>query len=881
MNEADIKEAFLAAMRASGVHMDCASARGGHPIADGKLKRADSTGKGRRRKYDIWYILHADERPVGEFGDYKHDIRDRWIAGKDLKQLSDAEKAAYQQRIAEIRRERETYQAMLSANAAKAAALLLSGSCSAGFKVAAGHPYLAKKKLPAFPGARVLTKDVRYVIDPEIGEQTVSAGTLIVPMFHTTEGNATLVSVQRIFANGDKRFLKGTPKKGAFHPVGLHTAPDAPIYIAEGYATAARIHEATGERAVAAFDAGNMTPVAIALKAKYPEARFIIMADNDRFTKGNPGVRHAREAADAIGAPLVIPQFEQGEDDATDFDDLHQKRGAGCVRAAIDAVLNPPVEDAQQSETDDMPFDGDNLSMSFGEERKPKPLVQVRRGAIHEAVDAANQVLADPAIGIFSRSGRLVRAVVYEGAQRTLTSRPRGEGNLDRPDGAIVVRELGEAALCETLTRYANFEKYDGRAKDWVSIDCPTEIARMLLGRQGYGWAAPNLRAVVRAPTLRPDFSVLSEPGYDVASGLLFLSDRIWHHVDSNPTRKDAAAALDVLLEPIEHLPFVDDVDRSAALALLLTAVIRPMLRNAPMFAVTAPAAGTGKSVTVDVASVLSTGKVASVITPTRDDIEMEKRLGAAAIEGDAVIAIDNISHPLASDQLCQLLTQGEVQVRILGRSENVKVPSTALICATGNNLTIVGDLVRRTIRIRLDAKREAPDERLFPFNPIDRALERRAEMVAAALTVLRAYHMAGMPNRAPPMGSFEDWSDIVRSALIWTNMPDPRGNVEEMRAEDPEKVTLREIMDALPSTPFTVKEVKRLVHTDDDLRTALAGYLDRNGSLNTVRFAGFLRRHRDSVAFGRAIRLAHSDERHGSVWSITQIDPCEGGFGG
>ncbi|ADP70732.1 hypothetical protein Rvan_1477 [Rhodomicrobium vannielii ATCC 17100] len=340
MNEADIKEAFLAAMRASGVHMDCASNRGGHPIADGKIQRADSTGKGRRRKYDIWYILHADERPVGEFGDYKHDIRDTWIAGKDLKQLSDAEKAAYQQRFAEIRRERETYQAMLSANAAKAAALLLSGDCSTSVKPK-GHPYLAKKGLPAFPGARVLTKDVRYVIDPEIGEQTVSAGTLIVPMFHTSEGNARLVSVQRIFANGDKRFLKGTPKKKAFHPVGLHTAPDAPIYIAEGYATAARIHEATGERAVAAFDAGNMTPVAIALKAKYPTARFIVMADNDRFTKGNPGVRHAREAAEAIVAPLVIPRFSREERAATDFDDLAQLRGLAAVRDAIEAELNP------------------------------------------------------------------------------------------------------------------------------------------------------------------------------------------------------------------------------------------------------------------------------------------------------------------------------------------------------------------------------------------------------------------------------------------------------------------------------------------------------------------------------------------------------------
>jgi len=874
VNETDIKEAFLAAMRASGVHMDCASNRGGHPIADGELHRADSTDKGGRSKKHIWYVLHADEPPSGAFGHYKLGIQDTWTGGRSIKEMTTAERAAIKQRLDDARRQREEYAARMAALAADVSARMMTKENSA--PVTDEHPYLAKKGLPAFPGARVLTRDVRYEIDPEDGQKTASKGTLIVPMYHAADGPAKLVGVQMIRGDGKKLFVKGTPKAEAFHPVGKHRAPDAPIYLAEGYATAARIHQDTGERAVACFDAGNLKPAALALKKKYPEARFIVMADNDRFTTqplNNPGVHYAREAAEAIGAPIVIPQFEQGEDDATDFDDLHQKRGDGCIRAAIEAALNPPVEEAPPPTPDDMPFDGDTTSMSFGPAQEPKPTIQIRRGFVHEAVDAANHVLADPAIGIFSRSGRLVRAVVYESAQRTLTSRPRSEGNLARPDGAIVVRELGEAALCEALTRHALFEKYDGRTKDWVSIDCPAEVARMLIARQGHNWEAPNLRAVVRAPTLRPDFSVLNEPGYDGASGLLFLSDRIWRHVDPSPTRKDAAAALDVLLEPIEHLPFVDDVDRSAALALLITAVIRPMLRTAPMFAVTAPAAGTGKSVTVDVASILSTGKVASVITPTRDEIEMEKRLGAAAIEGDAVIAIDNVSHPLASDQLCQLLTQGEVQVRILGRSENVKVPSTALICATGNNLTIVGDLVRRTIRIRLDAKCETPDERLFPFNPVDRALEKRAEMVAAALTVLRAYHVAGMPNRAPPMGSFEDWSDIVRSALIWTNMPDPRGNVEEMRAEDAEKVTLREIMDALPSTPFTVREVKRLVHTDDDLRTALSRFIDRGGSFASARFAGYLRQHKNTVVSGRAIQISRADDSNGSVWMVGAMD--------
>lgn len=502
--------------------------------------------------------------------------------------------------------------------------------------------------------------------------------------------------------------------------------------------------------------------------------------------------------------------------------------------------------------------------------RTNKPTIRVIKGKIYEAVDAACAVLASPEIGIYARGGTLVRAVAHKSAGGTLSIRKRSEGNVTRADGAIVVETIGETALMEALTREAIFEKYSGTAKDWVSTDCPPDVARMALARRGYGWNIPPLRAIIHAPCLREDGSAISESGYDERTSLLFLSQRLWPSVPENPSRTDAYAALTVLNEPISDMPFVGATDRAGACALLITAVLRPMLSSAPMFAVTAPAAGTGKSLLVDVASVLATGHPAAVITPTRDEIELEKRLGAAALAGDSVITIDNVSHPLASDQLCQLLTQPEIQVRVLGKSENVKIPSTALICATGNNLSIVGDLVRRTILIRMDAGVERPDERDgFRFNPVDRALARRMELVVAALTIVRAYRLAGTPDRASPMGSFEDWSDHVRSALIWLGAGDARGNVDEMRAEDPEKATLAEIMRALPSVPFTVKDVRARCISDPELKEALAPFIDRAGAFNATRFAGYLRRHRDRIVEGRAIQKVGDSSGHGATWAI------------
>jgi putative DNA primase/helicase len=493
--------------------------------------------------------------------------------------------------------------------------------------------------------------------------------------------------------------------------------------------------------------------------------------------------------------------------------------------------------------------------------------IYIVKGDVHEAVDRAMAVLSDASLGIYARGDDLVRAVTYSLPARTLTVAKQGE-NVDRPDGAVIIATLPDVALVEALTRHARFAKWDGRADKFVPCDCPAEVARIILANKGHGWTVPRLRAVISAPTLRPDGTVLSAPGYDAATGLLLVGDRIWRQVPDSPSKRDALDALDALVEPIDAFPFVDNADRAAALALLITSVMRPCLRTVPMFAITAPAAGTGKSLLIDIAAILATGRKAAVVTPTQDEAELEKRIGAAALAGDQIISIDNVTHILRSDQLCQMLTQDEVQVRVLGASKNVRIPSTALICATGNNLSIHGDLNRRAIRIRLDAKCERPDERRFDRDPTSLALRKRAEIVAAALTIVRAYLSAGAPSQGSPMGSFEDWSDTVRSALIWLGMGDCRGDIDAMRSDDPEKTELAEIIDALPTGRFTVREVAHNVSESPEMREVFAGFIGRNGVFATKSFGRYLARFRGTIIGGRSIELAAKDIR-GAVWQV------------
>lgn len=109
-----------------------------------------------------------------------------------------------------------------------------------------------------------------------------------------------------MLTEGRKTFLTGGRKRGCYYAIGR---PVDALCIAEGYATAATIYEATGHATACAFDAGNLEPVARALRGKFPRLRLILCADNDA-TPGNPGVRYAEAAAKAVRGFLAVPTFE-------------------------------------------------------------------------------------------------------------------------------------------------------------------------------------------------------------------------------------------------------------------------------------------------------------------------------------------------------------------------------------------------------------------------------------------------------------------------------------------------------------------------------------------------------------------------------------------
>jgi hypothetical protein len=346
--------------------------------------------------------------------------------------------------------------------------------------------------------------------------------------------------------------------------------------------------------------------------------------------------------------------------------------------------------------------------------------------------------------------------------------------------------------------------------------------------------------------------------------------------VPSAPGKDGAVAALGLLRSLVASFPFVGEADRAVAVSALLTACIRRSLPTAPLHGFTAPTAGSGKSMLVDIASVIATGREAGVIAQGKTEEELEKRLGSLLLAGDQVIAIDNCEAPLGGEFLCSMLTQQVVRPRILGRSEAPELPASAFVTATGNNLILLGDMTRRALLCRLDPKTERPELRRFATNPLRMAKADRGRYVAAALTILRSFHAAGRPRQADPLGSFEEWSSWIRNALLWLDQADPVETMKEAREADPrleelhavltnwaailgdEKVTVRDVIDRATlqrsSGSFGAIGPHRTEYAHADFREALLAVAGQGGAINGKSLGKWLAANQGRIVDGLCI---------------------------
>ena len=275
---------------------------------EGVIQRFSTNGKrGDLAGWCVWYGM------AGAFGNWRTGESCRWHC-REYGELNREERRRIEKQIrqAEARRKRE---------------------------LEAGYQQVAEQAREAIQSFYPATADHPYLVEKGIqphGALIDGRNVLIITMYY----KGKIVSYQRIYPvrlpdGTNKRFLKGGRKKGCYHPIGNKGTGD--LGICEGFATGASIHEATGDDVIVAFDAGNLLPVAQAMRDKYPDRKIILWADDDyqRVDRNgqpeNIGIIKATEAAQAINGYLAVPDFgEKRPEGATDFNDLLQMmKGSG------------------------------------------------------------------------------------------------------------------------------------------------------------------------------------------------------------------------------------------------------------------------------------------------------------------------------------------------------------------------------------------------------------------------------------------------------------------------------------------------------------------------------------------------------------------------
>lgn len=431
--------------------------------------------------------------------------------------------------------------------------------------------------------------------------------------------------------------------------------------------------------------------------------------------------------------------------------------------------------------------------------RSPKPVIRLTDNAFSQtAIEIENAIVAAH-LPVYAYASHLVYPA---------------ETEVDGPDGSHVrmVRLVPFTVplLRQFMDKAALFEKFDGRTKKWKLTRPPADIAELILRRFGF-WPFPAVVGVTTAPTINSDGDILAEAGVEPHSRLLLGGlPPLPADMPDQPTRADALRSIAVLEDLFSEYAFTDESSKSVALSMLISPLCRGCVSQLPLHAVNAPAPGSGKSYLAKIAAAILTGRACPAIPPAPREEEFEKRLIGAMLSGAPIICLDNITGTLGNATLCQAIEQPIVEVRMLGGSELIAVEQRTAFFANGNNLTIAADLTRRTLMVSLDRNEERPELHVYEHAPFEQVLANRGEYIAHCLTIVRAYILAGRPAKLSPFLSFDQWSDNIRSALVWLGRADPCDSVEVITANDPDRQQREAILSAWPEfeTEYTVAEL-------------------------------------------------------------------------
>jgi hypothetical protein len=482
-------------------------------------------------------------------------------------------------------------------------------------------------------------------------------------------------------------------------------------------------------------------------------------------------------------AEMLLDALEQGgvHDDA--WNAAHGKKWTarsviadGLARGALEPWEVTSATSLEQSHSARSQGDGDSGTDAgvTGDAGSVYPRLVVESAAVM-AYWLQQEIGRGRLAGFFARNGQ----VVHTPRVNELGYVPAAP---DGDNGPAEIRAVTPDTLAAKLQfLYACYKtvknKETGNERD-VPAMFPTAAAKVVVNAPEALSGLRKLKGITHTPMVRKDGSVLAEPGYDAETGYLFLPGEGVDvpAVPDVPNTHDVARAGLLLEEMISGFPFAGPEDKANYLGLLLTPLLRELTPPAyKLFGISAHQPGSGKSLLAQIVSIIH-GSVFRSEVPD-DEAEWRKMTsGLLATTSAPVVVLDNVSGVLKSAVLAGLLTaDGEIQERELGKSSNLTYTNDRVWVVTGNNMSLGGDLVRRTVTVMIDPDMANPETRTdFAITDLPRwVAEHRNEILWALLVLMRSWVAAGKPAPVRRQSDgYAAWETAVGGILAHAGVP-------------------------------------------------------------------------------------------------------------
>jgi hypothetical protein len=390
-------------------------------------------------------------------------------------------------------------------------------------------------------------------------------------------------------------------------------------------------------------------------------------------------------------------------------------------------------------------------------------------GAANEAYWLQNCLGTGPLAGFFSRDGWVVHTPLVNEIGYVA---PRADQDENGPAQIQAVSAGQLAAKVQyAYSCYKTIKGKDGKPDTTAPALFPLQAAQRAVDAPEAMGMLRGLAGITLTPMVRADGTLLETPGYDPASRYLFLPERgvSVEPVPLEPAAEDVDKAVALLDRMLQGFPWAGKDDRANYLGMLLT----PMLRMVTpptykLFGIGAHQPGSGKTLLADIATALHGGVLRSEVP--EDEPEWRKQTTSILSQTSApIVHIDNVTGVLKSSTLAGLLTAGQATSdRELGSNRIITTINDRVWVVTGNNLSLSGDLVRRTILIMIDPNMANPETREFEISDLKGWVAgHRNELLWALLVMIRAWVAAGKPEPSRPQSdSFARWEAVVAGIL-------------------------------------------------------------------------------------------------------------------